>query len=302
MNILPRLSFWLLLIYLCCGSFFVAYAEEINPPDPVMRLGLFYPPISDNVSRADVILSFSLWIQEQAASVGVHAADVVLFDSIEEMSAAFEAGTINLISAPPLTIALHFKRENLADGFLGLRALGRLDSVLLIARSDKNINTIKDMRGKRLIMPEHHELAEVFLDTLILKAYHLPYKQLFPSIKTIEKDKSILLDLFFDQADIALVNEGSYELMKELNPQLNEKIKVIASYPTRSKNYIYVNKNYPFRQKIIDNYLRMTSSVRGRQFLNLFQIEILEASTVKELDAFDELYREHSLLIKKYSR
>lgn len=299
MTPLSLLGFWCLLMSLSC--LFVVHAEENNSPDPVMRLGIFYPPISDGVSRADVVVSFSMWMQEQAASVGVQAADVMLFDSISEMSDAFENGTINIISAPPLSIALHFNRENLADGFFGLRAPGKLNSVLLVARTDKNISSINDMRGKRLLVQEHHELANMFLDTLVLKTHHIPYKQLFSSITTLKKDKRIILDLFFDKADVALVNEGAFELMKELNPQLSEKIKIIASYPTKSKSYAYVNKNYPYRQKIIDNYLSMSSSVRGRQFLNLYQQELLEACTVKELDDFDELNREHDSLVKKWS-
>lgn len=298
MKIKVQLSFWYLLLTLHC-CFFSAHAEEITSSDPVMRLGIYYPPISDNVSRADVVVSFSLWVQEQAKSVGVKAADVMLFDSIEEMSQAFDTGIINIISAPPLSIALHFNRENLADGFYGIRAPGKLNSVLLLARTDKNINSIKDLRGKRLIIPEHHELAEIFLDTLTLKNYHIPYKKLFSSIDILKKDKRIVLDLFFDKADVALVNEGAFELMKELNPQLNEKIKIIASYPTKSKSYAYVNKNYPFRQKIIDNYLSMTMSVRGRQFLSLYQQDLLEACRVKELDAYDELVQEHQKLLKK---
>lgn len=300
MKIKVQLSFWYLLITLhCCCCFSSAHAEEITSSDPVMRLGIYYPPISDNVSRADVVVSFSLWVQEQANSVGVKAADVMLFDSIEEMSQAFDTGIINIISAPPLSIALHFNRENLADGFYGIRAPGKLNSVLLLARTDKNINSIKDLRGKRLIIPEHHELAEIFLDTLTLKNYHIPYKKLFSSIDILKKDKRIVLDLFFDKADVALVNEGAFELMKELNPQLNEKIKIIANYPTKSKSYAYVNKNYPFRQKIIDNYLSMTMSVRGRQFLSLYQQDLLEACRVKELDAYDELVQEHQKLLKK---
>ncbi|MDO9163976.1 MAG: PhnD/SsuA/transferrin family substrate-binding protein [Methylococcaceae bacterium] len=298
MKTITRFSIGYLLFALYC-CFFTAHAEEHIPLDPVMRLGIYYPPISDNVSRADVVVSFSLWVQEQAKSVGVKAADVMLFDSIEEMSEAFDSGIINIISAPPLSIALHFKRENLADGFYGIRAPGKLNSVILLARTDKNINSIKDLRGKRLIIPEHHELAEMFLDTLILKTYHIPYKKLFSSIDILKKDKRIVLDLFFDKADVVLVNEGAFELMKELNPQLNEKIKIIASYPTKSKSYAYVNKNYPFRQKIIDNYLSMAMSVRGRQFLSLYQQDLLEACSVKELDAYDELAKEHQQLLKK---
>jgi len=300
MKTITRFSIGYLLFALyCCSYFFTAHAEEHVSPDPVMRLGIYYPPISDNVSRADVVVSFSLWVQEQAESVGVKAADVMLFDSIEEMSEAFDSGIINIISAPPLSIALHFSRENLADGFYGIRAPGKLNSVLLLARTDKNINSIEDLRGKRLIIPEHHELAEMFLDTLILKTYHVPYKKLFSSIDLLKKDKRIVLDLFFDKADVALVNEGAFELMKELNPQLNEKIKIIASYPTKSKSYAYVNKNYPFRQKIIDNYLSMAMSVRGRQFLSLYQQDLLESCSVKELDAYDELAKEHQQLLKK---
>jgi len=298
MKKLIRLGFFSLLLY-CC-SFFVAHAKAIISEDPVMRLGIFYPPISDTASRADVVVAFSLWVQEQAASLGVRAADVRLFDSIDDMSDAFDTGAINVISAPPLTIALHFKRENLTDGYIGLRAPGKLNSVLLLARTDKNINTIKDMRGKRLIMPEYHELADIFLDTLVLKEQHIPYKNFFSSTAIEKKDKRILLDLFFDKADVAMVNESAYELMKELNPQFDKKIKVIASYPTKSKSYLFVNKNYLFRQKLIDNYARISSSVRGKQFLNLFQQELLEICSVSDLEAYDQLYREYSDLLKKY--
>jgi phosphonate transport system substrate-binding protein len=302
MKTLSHFKFWLW--FFCLGLHFglTANAEQLGSSDPVMRLGIFYPPISDSVSRADVVLSFSLWMQEQAASVGVQAADVILYDSIDEMSAAFDAGAINLISAPPLTIALHFKRENLSDGFLGVRAPGKLNPVLLLSNTDKNINTTKDMQGKRLILPEHNELAEMFLDTLILKSHHVGYKNFFGPILTEKKDKRILLDLFFNKADVALVNEGAYELMKELNPQLNEKIKVIASYPTKSKSYVYVYKNYPFRKRLIDNYLRMSSSVRGVQFLNLFQQELLEPCSVNELELYDTLYQEHKALTRAFSR
>lgn len=296
------ITFGCLSLVLYFSSFFIAYADKTSSVDPVMRLGIFYPPISDGASRADVVVAFSLWVQEQAASVGVRAADVMLYDSIDDMSAAFDSGAINVISAPPLTIALHFKRENLADGYIGLRAPGKLNSVLLLARTDKNINTIKDMRGKRLIVPEYHELADIFLDTLVLKEQHMPYKKLFSSISTEKKDKRILLDLFFDKTDVAMVNESAYELMKELNPQLNEKIKVIASYPTKSKSYMYVNKNYPFRQKLTDNYARISSSIRGKQFLSLFQQELLESCSVSDLDTYDELYREHSDLLTKYRK
>ena len=109
-----------------------------------------------------------------------------------------------------------------------------------------------------------------------------------------------MLDLFFDKADVAVVYEGPYELMKDLNPQFNGKFKVIDSYPTKSKSYFFVHKNYPFRQKIIDNYLRMVTSVRGRQFLNLFQQDVLERVNVSDLEVYDGLYHEHKLLIKKY--
>ena len=166
--------FWRFLLCLCCCCA-LAHAENKDAEsDSVLRLGIFYPPISDTASRADVGVSFSLWVKEQASSVGVRAADVMLFDDIDEMSAAFETGMINLISAPPLTVALHFKRNSLSEGLVGLRAPGKLNSLLVLARTDKAINSIKDMRGKRLIMLENQELANVYLDTLVLRSEHIP--------------------------------------------------------------------------------------------------------------------------------
>jgi hypothetical protein len=78
MKVFVRFGFLSLWLYLCCCYVPMAQAEAASPTDPIMKLGIFYPPISDSASRADVAVSFSLWVQEQSASVGVRAADVML--------------------------------------------------------------------------------------------------------------------------------------------------------------------------------------------------------------------------------
>ncbi len=58
MKAISRLGFWVLLLNLCCGYFLIVNAGEMISSDPVTRLGLFYPPLSESIGRADVVVSF----------------------------------------------------------------------------------------------------------------------------------------------------------------------------------------------------------------------------------------------------
>ena len=170
-----------------------------------------------------------------------------------------------------------------------------MDAVIAITRAD--VGSIEELRGKRLLLAGNDELAQVFLHTLTLSTVHKPYPQFFTVVNTPMNANRMILDVFFKRADIAVVNAGSFEVMQEMNPQLSSQLKVIASYPLRSRTFAFVHKDFPLRQLIIDNYSQMSKTARGMQILNVYQQQALEACSVEELDAFKRYYDNYKKLL-----
>lgn len=266
----------------------VSYAEE-TVSIPEIRMGFYYPAVYQIASRTEIILSLNIWAKEISNGIGVRVADVQLFDDVHVMAKAFAKQEINFAVASPLTFALHFDRKTLAECFYGSRADNAQDAVLLIAQAKDNINSILDLQHKRLIMPENDELAAVFLNTLTLEASGKKAPQFFSEILLGAKTNRAILDVFFNKADAAIAMQASYEVMNTLNPQLKEQLKIIDSYPIKSKAYSFLHKDFEGRKLVADSYLGLVKTARGRQLLEVYQQQSVQECSTQDLVAFDQL-------------
>ncbi|MGR9116564.1 MAG: PhnD/SsuA/transferrin family substrate-binding protein [Gammaproteobacteria bacterium] len=278
--------FWLMMV--CC---YPLGAE----PGLRLNMGFYYPAINDTADRTDIEVTLTFWTQEITEETDISESNARLYDTIDSMRDAFEGGEIDMIIAPPLAIARYFKREELADGFVGVREGGENNSLLLLANK-ASVKSLTNLRGKRLIMPENDELAEVFLDTLMLKTYRQGYKKVFSVIQPKRKINRIVLDLFFNKADAAMVYAGAFEVMAELNPQIKTRLKVLASYPVRAKNFSYFNRNYPLRELLTKKAMSYGEFPRAKQLLAVYKTPELDYCRVDDLRMFDLLYQEYTQL------
>ena len=166
----------MLLLLLCNLS--NAFSANDVLKEQRLSMGFYGPSINDYVAQKDIEITLKFWIHELTEGTGIEVTGIELYDNIQDLQAAFENREIDMFAAPPLEIVKHFKRENLADGFFGIRERGELNSLLLLARSDK-ITTLQDVKDKRLIIPRDDALAIVFLETLMLKKFRKSYINLF---------------------------------------------------------------------------------------------------------------------------
>jgi ABC-type phosphate/phosphonate transport system substrate-binding protein len=290
---------WILFfLLLLTKSTSVGYAQPPDIPERHFKMGVYYLAIKNLVSRVDFEVALNFWLQEISRSVNFQSANARLFDSISDMRTAFDNGELDFVLAPPILLAKHFNRNSLAEGFVGTTLDGNSYGTVLLVRSDKQINGIKDLTGKRLLMPEQDELADIFLDTLIIKSHRQHYEQVFSTVQSKEKQSSIVLALFFNQADAGVVFEETYNLMVELNPQIKETIKILATFPAKSPNYGYFSHNYPkpIRDRITETVTVLNKEVRPQQILNDLRMASLIKCPTEELIPFDQLIREHQSL------
>jgi phosphonate transport system substrate-binding protein len=214
------------------------------------------------------------------------------------MQQAFNNGELDFIMAPPILLAEHIGRDKLADGFVGTSTDGSEYGVALLVRQDQHINQLNQASGKRLILPENDALAQVFLDSLIIKTFKQHYQQVFSRIMTKKRQSEVVLALFFNQADVGIADKGIYHLMVEMNPQIQDSLEVLTSFPSKSPNYGYFHYTFPewLRNKITQKVSELNDQPRSQQILNDLRMASLVPCSVDELRVFDDLISEYRSL------
>jgi phosphonate transport system substrate-binding protein len=287
-----KVIFTKLFFFVLLSSCLNCYGGEIKSDNTRLNIGVYRPSLNGYVDLKDIEISFNYWLQEVVRDLALETTDVNFYDKYQDISTAFARRDIDMFIAPPLAIVMHFDKELIAEGFYSKSERDDGDALLLLARAEK-VGSINDMAGKRLILPQHDDLAEIFLEMLALKTYNKGYQEVFSQIKTAPKMNRIILDLFFGTSDVALVYRSNYDVMVEMNSQINDRIKILKSYPVLSKNMTFLHKDYPNRKWIINRIKGLADHPRGQQILNLYGTAKIGISTTDALGPFEQLYKQY---------
>lgn len=281
----------IILIWLLSSTY--TMAEEI-PKIPHFVMGIYLPGVNDEVNITDIRVAMDYWLKEISHDLNIFDSHTEFFVNMKDMNESFKNNQLDMIIAPPLSIAKHFNLKELADnGMVGVRENGQMNSLILLVKNDSAITSLADLRGKRLLMQENDELCEVFIDTKVRKLTQMGYKQFFSSVSHEIKHSRMILDLFFGKTDAALVYLRAYDVTKELNPQIKNNTKILLSYPLRSKNYTFFSRKFQHSQIILNNISRFTDNPRGQQLLELFKTEEIVDANIEELMPIKALYEEY---------
>ena len=166
----------------------------------------------------------------------------------------------------------------------------------LVTRKDKNINYLSDLRNRKLniLARSDGQTPSLWLEK-ILRENKLPVKnKFFEEITFDYKPTNILLPVFFNKVDAAVITKESFDVMCELNPNIKKDLNIMAtsktllfgvlSFDTKSKN--------KEREKFIYDILTtMHNDADGRQFLSLFSLDKIIPYKEEYLTKFMELYK-----------
>ncbi len=287
-----RVIFTRVFFFVLLGSCLNCYGIELKHHKTRLNIGVYRPALNGYVDLKDIEISFNYWLQEVTRDLALETTEAHFYDKYQDLSAAFARRDIDMFIAPPLAIVMHFNKELIAEGFYSKSEQNEGDALLLLARTE-NVGNINNMAGKRLMLPEHDELAEVFLEMVALETYNKGYQEVFSQIETAPKMNAIILSLFFGASDVALVYRSSYDVMVEMNSQINSRIKILKSYPVLSKNITFMHKDYPNREWVINQVKGLANHPRGQQILNLYRTAKVGISTAEVLVPFEQLYQQY---------
>jgi len=266
-------------------------------PDTV-RWGFYFTSVDEIVANK-IGESLRYWIElikKKSNDKKVRDAIVITirYNSISDLLQDVRKNKIEVISFPSLT---YFK-SSINDYFYPALTISKsLESKYekyLIISSEKAEENIEKLKNAEIYTPKLY--TDEMLITWLKSKLNINNSQKKNNIKIINTTKTeiqLINSVFFNTINYAAVSEASFQLAKELNPQIKNKVKVLSVSPDFL--YIIISFNRKIKdyvaEKIMNLCLNIHKSVDGRQILNLVQAEKFYSINESDLDETKKLVR-----------
>ncbi|TVQ96014.1 MAG: hypothetical protein EA399_16640 [Desulfovibrionales bacterium] len=288
---------------LATACFFLTAGAGLRaePDDGVFRL-VFSSSMFTEVNESDVRAAMKVWIMTVAEERGLPVdPEPYLARNIDELTLA--CGSPRTGGCAVILPEYARLRREIAFSHHALSIAGGeyTEEYLLLARRDSGLERLDQLQGRRVAVLNNPRmsLALVWLDTLLLEAGHAPAANWFQSVVFNKSASQTALPVFFSQIETCLITRSAFETMVELNPQLQEQLRVIAaSPPLVPALFVYTadSSNF-FRTSMLEAMEQFRDNPAGLQILHLTQSENIEIRPPAVLEPSLELLDRHDRLL-----
>jgi phosphonate transport system substrate-binding protein len=171
---------------------------------------------------------------------------------------------------------------------------------VLLVRKDSGWDKIDQLRGHSLVVLQtpRMSLAFIWLDVLLAQNRLPAATDFFDRVTTNSKPAQVGLPVFFHKADACLLTRQSYDVLAELNPQLQLQLRVVAESPELVPSLIAFRADHPLpqREQVFQEIRNLHDTPAGQQILALFQTEGFVIKPVSCLAPTLELITRHQKL------
>ncbi|MHB1309142.1 MAG: phosphate/phosphite/phosphonate ABC transporter substrate-binding protein [Limisphaerales bacterium] len=274
-------------------------SQAAEPVGSTFRFGFSSSMFSD-VNENDAKAAVKVWAQMLFKERGLPVEpDPTILKGPEDMAQALRGKLVDALALP--VDEYWMVREELDPGVFiaGLNEGQITEEYVLLVHRDSAIKRIKDLRGRSVGCWQNSRmsLGPAWLDTILVQG-GFPRATEFCRVTQINKLSRAVLPVFFRQADACVVTRRGFNNMVELNPQVGQRLKVLATSPALVPSGFCFRRGYddPLRDTIVAELVKIHSSAAGMQALTLFLSGSLEAHPVSCLDSALALLATHARL------
>lgn len=160
---------------------------------------------------------------------------LVITKDFDEFTKVVKSGQADLAFANPLIYIQIKKQVDVKLLVLSLEPLaGAKYRGLIIARKDSNINSIEDLKGKKLSFVDETSLGGYILQMLLLHNAGMDIHKDFTTLSFAKKHDKVAYSVLIKLADAGGIRDGDFEKLKY--PVDNTQLKVVA-YTDYSPNW-----------------------------------------------------------------
>jgi ABC-type phosphate/phosphonate transport system substrate-binding protein len=265
-------------------------------PEPLFVLAysmtMFY-----EVEQKDATAALAVWSKEIGREKG-YSVESSFYENSAKLAEDLTTGKVDFAVFRADEYARLNRKLDFDLGMTVVKGGKKTQRFFVFVRSESPYQGIKDMRNKTLSLAKGDTMGSLYLDNLLLKQ-KLPEKEkYFSMVHERAKASQALLAVYFGQSDLCVINEKSYEILSELNPQVRQKLRVIGMSPDLVLGVgIFRNDLRPEDKKVLQTViLTIGDTPRGRQVLTLFRTERFELIEPSDLATVRTLIAENNKL------
>ena len=259
-----------------------------------------------NVNRNDAIAAYKVFLESVGRRFGnIYTAVPEVYDDSPGFEAAILRQPMHLAvmdSLQFLTMDIHVQMKP----FFTIVENGKLGrKYLVLTRRDSGLTNLAALQGKNILQYEFTSagVGKIWFDTLLLSQKLGTSETFFGSIEVATKPTAAVLPVFFGKKSACVVDEASFDLMKELNPQVGQQLQVVAM----SDNYADVVlclredgwSSAKLKADTITALKELDQKPEGQQICTLFKIDRMVPFEDAQLDTVRKLRATYESLLKE---
>lgn len=254
---------------------------------------VFSPDKFSSVNRNDALASFKAWIETMGRRRGLRLqVQADTYESLDELRQMLRSRTADLlIVRGTQLLELGADRALVDPLFMPARGNVVQQRYLLLTRRDRHL-TLTGLRGKQVLFLNSLDasLSRAWVEDLLRKGGLEALDSFIPGSQDVARASAAILPVYFGKADACVVDEGSFKVMRELNPQLGQTLEAALTSPAYLETVIGIRHDYArHRTDLIEGLAELHDEAAGRQILMVFRIDRLLPFEDRALDSVREL-------------
>jgi phosphonate transport system substrate-binding protein len=294
----------LLLLALSGGPAARAAELEENLASATLNVG-FIQSCFLGVNRTDAASAFKVLADTVGRKRGYRlSTQTLVFESFEEIEAAVKAGSVNLAIIDSWRCVGKDLGDSMTPYFVTSEQ-GKLGKTyLLLTRRSSGVNSVGDLRGKDLLELDvaNSTAGKAWLDTVLLEHHGSTPPASLRAVELVGKPSLAVLPVFFGKRSACLVDQFSFDLIRELNPQVGRELQTIAKSDPYVDNVLYLSHKGWASEKAKADVAVVLAELHlepaGQQILTLFKVGPMVPFQESQLDTVRKLREKHDRLLK----
>ncbi len=249
-----------------------------------------------SVNRNDARAAISVWTATLGRKRGYEVSPTVdIFDDPVSIRQRILSRSVGVLA---LDIFQYFRLSDIATlepAFVTTRGSANKPlRYLLVTRSNSGLSTLASLRGKNLRVTTNTgaNLGLAWLESQLAANSLPPAQFFFQSVESNTRASAAVLPVFFSKADAAIIDEVSFETIREMNPQLGLMVKPIATSPALAESILcFVTRAVEFRDVVQEAIRDIHIDPDGRQILLILRARQFVPTSRAALEVFRPLFR-----------
>ena len=270
----------------------VIFILSLNAKEDLQRFNVAYMTNSmSNYSKKDLKIAMNIWLKDISKKAG-YDANMFFYDDPNDAVIDLKNNKIDYVSAFPLVFVKYFDLSLLDNAFSG--GPENMKNTIFVILSNIKINKFKDLNNPKIGIQVNDEIMHMYIK-LKLNNNNI-------NIKEYSKRSKIVLDLFFNKIDLAIVPLRNFILAKELNPQISRKVKILERTNINATNFSFYRKSLhkDIQKDIYKEAKKIYSSKKGKQMMLIYKADKIIETKLKDLKPVKELYDKYIIFQKRF--